>query len=93
MADARGHGDLVFCDAGLAEERRFDDHPPLYEFVDHEEHRDHLICSKCSKIVAFENEEIERLQEVIAKEHGFKLTHHRMELYGICSDCQALGHS
>jgi Fur family ferric uptake transcriptional regulator len=51
-------------------------------------HHDHLICSECGKIVEFENEQIERLQQQIAEENGFILTDHLMQLYGICSECQ-----
>ena len=51
-------------------------------------HHDHIICEKCNKIVEFENEQIEELQHTIAKENGFKLTNHLMQLYGICKECQ-----
>ncbi|MEA3353242.1 MAG: Fur family transcriptional regulator [Campylobacterota bacterium] len=51
------------------------------------EHHDHLICVKCNKIVEFVNNTIEKEQEKIAKENGFKLLNHTMYLYGICSDC------
>jgi Fur family ferric uptake transcriptional regulator len=51
-------------------------------------HHDHLICTECGKIVEFENEQIEQLQEKIAKENGFALTEHLMQLYGICAECQ-----
>lgn len=51
-------------------------------------HHDHLICTKCGKIVEFENEQIEELQHQIAKSSGFKLTDHLMQLYGICAECQ-----
>ena len=50
-------------------------------------HHDHLICIKCGKIVEFENEQIEELQNKIAKENGFELTDHLMQLYGICKEC------
>jgi len=53
-------------------------------------HHDHLICEKCGDIVEFENQEIEKLQEKIAKMHDFKLTNHLMQLYGICKKCQTL---
>ena len=52
-------------------------------------HHDHLICEKCGKIVEFEDEEIEQLQEKIATLYHFKLTNHLMQLYGICQACQA----
>ena len=51
-------------------------------------HHDHLICGECGKIVEFENEHIETLQQQIAKENGFELTDHLMQLYGICPECQ-----
>lgn len=51
-------------------------------------HHDHLICSSCGKIVEFENEQIETLQHQIARENGFVLTDHLMQLYGICPECQ-----
>lgn len=49
-----------------------------------EVHHDHLTCVSCDKILEFENEEIERLQEKISKKLGFKLVDHTMELYGEC---------
>jgi len=51
-------------------------------------HHDHLICINCGKIVEFENQQIESLQQEIAQKNGFALTDHIMQLYGTCSDCQ-----
>lgn len=51
-------------------------------------HHDHLICEECGKIIEFENEKIESLQEEIAEANGFALTHHLMQLYGVCKACQ-----
>ena len=79
----------LFVEAGIAEERRFSTGVTLYEAHDGDEHHhDHLICTSCERIFEFENEEIEKLQDEVAESHGFKLTHHKMELYGLCSDCQ-----
>ena len=75
---------------GLAEARQFGDGHTRYEPVDaHEEHHDHLICTSCGKIVEFVNTQIEVLQTRVAKSHRFVVTHHKMELYGLCSDCQS----
>jgi Fur family ferric uptake transcriptional regulator len=52
------------------------------------EHHDHMICSECGKIIEFVSEEIEELQQKIAKSHGFLLTEHIMQLHGICKECQ-----
>ena len=61
--------------------------PARYELTP-KSHHDHLSCSVCGKIVEFQNSDIERLQLLVAKNNGFKLTGHVLELYGICPDCQ-----
>ncbi|MSN95628.1 transcriptional repressor [Campylobacter sp. FMV-PI01] len=54
-------------------------------------HHDHLICKNCGKIVEFHDPTIEKKQLSIAKENGFILTGHLMQLYGVCSDCRKKG--
>ncbi|MCH2534174.1 MAG: transcriptional repressor [Bdellovibrionales bacterium] len=61
--------------------------PARYELTP-KRHHDHLTCVQCGKIVEFENQEIEKLQEQVAKKFGFELTNHVLELYGKCRDCQ-----
>ena len=61
--------------------------PARYELTP-KKHHDHLTCVKCSKIVEFENLEIEKLQVQVAEENGFHLTSHVLELYGVCSQCR-----
>jgi Fur family ferric uptake transcriptional regulator len=61
--------------------------PARYEWAA-KDHHDHLTCTKCGKIVEFENQKIEDLQEYVATRHGFELTHHVLELYGTCGECQ-----
>lgn len=63
--------------------------PARYEWMT-KNHHDHLSCTNCGKIVEFENQKIESLQESIAEIYGFKLTHHVLELYGTCPQCQTL---
>jgi Fur family ferric uptake transcriptional regulator len=77
---------LKECD--LVSERHFDDDQARYEVVS-ERHHDHFICERCGKIIEFENESLEQLQEAIARELDVTLTRHKMELYGLCPDCQA----
>ncbi len=76
----------IFCDAGLAVERNFDDGVTRYE-IPHE-HHDHLVCVRCGEIVEFECSMIESAQDRIAGEYGFRLLRHRHELYGHCEKCQ-----
>ena len=77
----------LLVDAGLAQERAFDDGVTRYE-IEHE-HHDHLVCTRCGRIIEFECELIEEAQLKIAEQYGFQVLRHRHELYGFCSDCQA----
>ena len=47
------------------------------------EHHDHLIDVDGGRVIEFRSEEIEKLQERVARELGFKLVGHRLELYGV----------
>jgi Fur family ferric uptake transcriptional regulator len=76
----------LLAECGLAHARHFGDGQTRYEGVG--EHHDHLICTRCGTIVEFEDDRIEALQDRVAKQHGFKVTSHKMELYGLCSNCQ-----
>ena len=75
-------------ECGLAFERHFGDGVSRYEVAWEDEHHDHLICIDCEKIIEFEDERIEALQRDVAEQHGFKLVRHKLELYGLCPDCQ-----
>jgi Fur family transcriptional regulator, ferric uptake regulator len=79
-------------DVGLATERHFDDGQARYEATeDEEQHHDHIICERCHKIVEFNSETLEQLQERIARFLGFVVSRHRMELYGVCGECRGTG--
>jgi Fur family ferric uptake transcriptional regulator len=72
----------MFEEAGILEKHDFGDGRSRYEEVT-DEHHDHLIDVNTGKVIEFQNDEIERLQEEIAKRHGFRLIGHRLELYGV----------
>ncbi len=72
----------LFEDAGIIERHDFRDGRSRYETVQ-EDHHDHLIDLRSGRVVEFRNEDIERLQEFIARELGFRLVDHRLELYGV----------
>jgi len=80
----------LLAESGLAHARNFGDGQTRYEAAIGREHHDHLICTRCNKIIEFENDRIETMQDMVAKRHGFRVTSHKMELYGLCRDCQRL---
>lgn len=81
---------MLLVDAGIASQRHFGDGQSQFELAGGA-HHDHLICTECGKIVEFENEAIERLQEKVAADFDFALSGHRMELYGVCRGMKAKG--
>jgi Fur family ferric uptake transcriptional regulator len=72
----------LFEDEGIVDRHDFGDGRARYEETS-EEHHDHLIDVKSGRVIEFHNEEIEALQERIAREHGLRLVDHRLELYGV----------
>lgn len=82
----------LMAESGLALEHKFAEGNVRYEPTVDGEHHDHLICVNCGRIVEYEDEDIERLQEELAHRHGFKVVGHRHEIYGECTvvDCPEL---
>mgnify|MGYP006104968773 FL=1 len=74
--------------AGLIQKNQFNDNQSSYEIK--KQHHDHLICTKCGKIIEFMNDDLETLQEKISDKHQFRLDSHVMTLFGVCRDgkCQ-----
>jgi Fur family transcriptional regulator, ferric uptake regulator len=78
----------LFEDAHIIERHDFGDGRARYEEMP-EEHHDHLIDLRSGKVVEFTNAEIEKLQERIARELGYKLVDHRLELFCVPLDDKA----
>lgn len=79
----------LLTEAGLAREVRFGDNKTYYEHHFKHEHHDHMICTECGKVVEFVSEDIEKLQDEMADKLGFKMSHHSLRMWGVCSECQA----
>lgn len=71
----------LFAEKGILERHDFGHKRGRYEEASRE-HHDHLIDVATGRVIEFRNEAIEALQERIARELGFKLVGHRLELYG-----------
>ena len=75
----------LFEDAGILERHDFGDGRARYEPAG-DEHHDHLIDLNSGEVIEFSSPEIEELQEKIARELGYKLVDHRLELYAVKAD-------
>ena len=80
----------LLTECGLAALRQFGDGQRVYELAADTAHHDHLICVECGKVLEFENEEIERLQDKVARSFGFTLVRHKLELYGLCPKARGI---
>jgi Fur family ferric uptake transcriptional regulator len=72
----------LFEDAGIIERHDFRDGRARYEQMP-DTHHDHLINLRTGEVIEFQSEEIERLQAEIARQLGYKLVDHRLELYAV----------
>ena len=72
----------LFEEATILERHDFGDGRARYEEMP-DEHHDHLIDIRSGTVIEFRNEEIEAIQELIAKRLGYRLVDHRLELYAV----------
>ncbi|WBT08135.1 Fur family transcriptional regulator [Corynebacterium sp. SCR221107] len=61
----------------------------LYRHCLTEEHHHHLVCTNCGKTVEIDGGPVEKWAKEVASEHGFSLTGHEAEVFGLCSECAA----
>jgi Fur family ferric uptake transcriptional regulator len=78
----------LLSESGIAKESNFGDKITRYEHEFCHEHHDHLICEGCKKIIEIFNPQIEAIKESVARSEGFILNWHRMDLFGVCAECQ-----
>jgi len=72
----------LFEEQGIVERHDFGDGRARYEKAEGS-HHDHLIDIDTGHVIEFRDDEIERIQERVARELGYRLVGHRMELYGV----------
>ena len=72
----------LFEESGLVTKHDFKDGRARFEPLP-DTHHDHLIDIRSGKVIEFRNEEIEAIQDLIAKRLGYKLVDHRLELYAV----------
>lgn len=75
----------LFEEAGIVERHEFGDGRARYEETAGK-HHDHLIDIRSGRVIEFRNDEIERLQQEIARSHGYRLVSHRLELFAVPLD-------
>ena len=77
-----------FEQASLVIRHNFNNDCAVFE-LNEGEHHDHLVCVRCGRVEEFVDEVIDAHQCRIAERAGFELLDHRLDLYGICQNCQS----
>ncbi|WP_010677447.1 peroxide-responsive transcriptional repressor PerR [Bacillus timonensis] len=76
----------VFREVGLVKELPYGDSSSRFDFITTQHY--HVICEECGKIVDFHYPGLDEVEALAAHVTGFKVSHHRMEIYGSCQECQ-----
>jgi len=74
--------------SGLVQQRDFGEGFRRYEPVAPGQAHEHCICSACGKVMEFSNDRLERMIALLAEEAEFRPHHHRLEVFGLCRECQ-----
>ena len=77
---------LLSCD--LIKKHQFGKNLAQYEKSYGYKQHDHIICVDCKKVVEFCDPRIQQIQTMMGDLLNFKITHHALNLYGVCGNCQ-----
>src|SRR3954467_6782910 len=82
----------LLTESGLVREMDFGKDHKFYDpnYAEHP-HHNHIICQDCEKIVEFESEKIERLENQISQRLGFAVKAHRLQITASCEELKKLG--
>lgn len=76
----------VFREIGLVKELTYGDSSSRFDCNTSDHY--HIICESCGKIVDFHYPSLEEVESLAEQVTGFDVSHHRMEVYGLCGDCK-----
>lgn len=48
---------------------------------------DHLHCEKCGRLIEFSSDAVKEIRAAVAREHRFRVSHHRFIISGVCAEC------
>ncbi|WP_062353229.1 peroxide-responsive transcriptional repressor PerR [Bacillus kwashiorkori] len=75
----------VFREVGLVKELTYGDSSSRFDFTTSDHY--HAICESCGKIVDFHYPGLDEIEQFASHVTGYKVSHHRLEIYGTCSEC------
>ncbi len=75
-------------EAGICRCVDFGDGMSRYEHKFGHQHHDHLICTKCGRLVEIYSPELEELQEKLVRKHNYVSRYHKLDIFGLCPNCK-----
>ncbi len=78
----------LFIDCGLVREVDFSDGHWHYEPIYGHTHHSHLRCLGCGRVVEFEAPALKALEDELARDHGYRIKGHSLQVHGYCRSCQ-----
>ncbi|MCF3943604.1 peroxide-responsive transcriptional repressor PerR [Oceanobacillus alkalisoli] len=79
----------VLKEIGLVRELTYGDSSSRFDCTTSEHY--HIICNSCGKIVDFHYPSLDEVESLAEQVAGFDISYHRLELYGTCEECKAVG--
>jgi Fur family ferric uptake transcriptional regulator len=78
----------LLIDCGLVREVDFNDGHWHYEHIYGHAHHSHLRCMGCGEILEFQEPRLKLLEEHLAREYGYRIKGHQLQVHGYCAACQ-----
>jgi len=78
----------ILLEAGLVRAHDFGEGVRRFEASPDRGDHGHFVCTRCGAVTEFTHERVDRMLGFLADEHSFLLQRHRVELHGLCRDCQ-----
>lgn len=78
-----------FEEAGLISRHHFEGGHSVFE-LNLGQHHDHLVCVKCGHVEEFVDPVIEERQQHVAKQAGYTMTDHSLNIFGVCGKCHTV---
>lgn len=77
----------LLVDCGIVREVHFSNKQVHYEHAYGQDPHDHMVCTRCGRIIEFDASEVLRLRTALASRHAFLALSHRFQIRGLCETC------
>lgn len=77
----------LLLDCGLVVKHQFGKNIAQFEKAYECKQHDHLICTRCGKVIEFCDPRVQEIKNTAGKTLNFKISHHSLYFYGTCNDC------